>query len=301
MFHGEAVSWLKQLLFITTIIISGCGTDSSSPQEPENDPPEPEGFVDVTFLGNHGVMLDDGENKVMIDGMHNGGDSVGLWSAISPAQCVLLQAADAPFDNIDVTMVTHNLSDHYNVGIIGHYLFNSPETQMLAPSGVRDSIATFGDYASISDQVVMTVNPAVNGRSQATINGLSIDVLNMQHFNENCTDCGRNYAYMLTLGELKILHLGDADMLDSDNINNFDLAAEDIDILFLATPYPEFVTAAQRDVLNSWINPGQIVAMHLNIAQQSDIISNISNVYPEATILTTPMSVIRFEAKDFVN
>ena len=36
MFSEKAVSWLKQLLFIAAIIISGCGTESPSPAEPEN-------------------------------------------------------------------------------------------------------------------------------------------------------------------------------------------------------------------------------------------------------------------------
>ncbi len=292
---------LGSLMALFTI---SCSSDSETPMEMEEDPPPPvnvEGFVDVTFLGNQGVLLDDGEHRVIIDGMHQGGGAGGFWTSLSQAQDALMQGAQPPFNSINVSLVTHNHTDHYSVSVIGHHLFNSPSTQFLAISGVRNALQGFGDFQSISSQVITNINPSSNNRQSATINGVEIEALNMHHFTEVCGECGRNYAYIVTLGNLKMLHLGDVDMLDNNNVNSFNLAAEDIDILFLATPFPQFVSAAQRTILNSWISPKKIVALHINSNQRAAIVANINSTYPDATILTQVMTTVRFEKKDFVD
>ena len=277
--------------------------DATTPEEMIDDPPDPvpETFVDVTFLGNQGVMLDDGVNKVVIDGMHTGGNTNGFWSALSSEDDLRLQGGQPPFDSVDVAIVTHNHIDHYSVGVIGHHLFNNGNARFLADAGVRSALQGWGSYASIASQVVINVNPAPDNRQSTTINGVDIEVLNMHHFTEVCGECGRNFAYIVTLGDLKLLHLGDVDMLDTGNVDSFPLAGEDIDILFLATPFPQFVTAAQRTILNNWISPRKIIALHINSNQQAEIVANINNIYPEAEILTVPMTTIRFEKKDFVD
>ena len=255
--------------------------------------------VDITFLGNQGVLIDDGDKRVIIDGLHRGANSTG-WTSLPAAQRVLLQNAQPPFDSDDVAMITHNHLDHYSVFSVGQHLNCNPDTRLLTLSGVRGTIQSFyQDWPLISSQVITNVNPAPGQRVSTLINGVQIEVLNMLHFTNVCGPCGRNFAYIVTLGDIKMLHLGDVDMLNQENQVNFDLANEDIDIVFLPTPFPSFVTSQQRSTLMSWINPKHVIALHVSVPNQAQVVANLNIVYPEATVLLQPLEAVRFLNVDF--
>ena len=256
-------------------------------------------FIDITFLGNDGVLIDDGEKRVIIDGLHRGAGTT-VWSSLPADKKVLLENAQPPFDSVDVAMITHNHLDHYSVFSVGQHLNCSPTTKLLTISGVRGTIQSFyQDWPLIAGQVVTDVNPTPGQRVSTTINGVTIEVLNMLHFTNVCGACGRNFAYILTMGNIKILHLGDVDMLEQENLNNFNFANDDIDIVFLPTVFPSFITTQQRNTLMSWINPKHIVALHIHVPNQTQSLANLNSVYPDATILRQPMEQVRFYSVDF--
>lgn len=250
-------------------------------------------FIDITFLGNQGVMIEGDGKRVIIDGLHKGAGTP-FWSSLSDDKRVLVENAQYPYDSADVIMVTHNHTDHYSVASVGQYLNCSPSTKLLAINGVRNAMPLYFNYSAILPQIITNVNPQNGQRVATNINGVDIDVLNMHHFVPVCGECGRNYAYLVHFGEITILHLGDVDMLDAENINAFDFSNDDIDVVFLATPFPSFVTTQQRDAMNSWINPAHVVALHMNTNEQATISVLVDNIYPDASKLTEPLSKMRY-------
>lgn len=250
-------------------------------------------FIDITFLGNQGVMIEGNGKRVIIDGLHKGAGTP-FWSSLTNDKRVLVENAQYPYDSADVIMVTHNHTDHYSVPSVGQYLNCSPSTKLLAINGVRSAMSLYFNYSTVLPQIISNVNP-LNGQRVATnINGVDINVLNMHHFVPVCGECGRNYAYLVHFGEITILHLGDVDMLDAENINAFDFSNDDIDVVFLATPFPSFVTTQQRDAMNNWINPAHVVALHMNTNDEATISVLVDNVYPGASKLTEPLSKMRY-------
>ncbi len=275
--------------------------DSGGPGEDMETPPDitpDSGAVTITHMGNQGVMITDGTDKIIVDGLHRGANS-NTWTSLSGSDRSNAESANAPFDQVNLILVTHNHTDHYSVSSIGSHLSSSSTTRFYGITGVRNAMQLYSGYSSIRSQIISDVDPGAGQRVSANMGGIEVDILNMHHFVPVCGECGRNYAYIFTIGGIKMLHLGDIDMLDQDNIAEFPLADEGIDILFLATPFPSFVNEDQAATVASWINPKKIIALHLNTSSQSQIVSNINREYPDASILITPMQILSFDLEDF--
>ena len=148
--HFRGIASVITCIFIIFVWLNGCGSELPDSTNPNITAPEASisksqqdsSFIDITFLGNQGVMIDDGNKRVIIDGLHRGANSTG-WSSLPANKRVLLENAQPPFDSVDVAMITHNHLDHYSVFSVGQHLNCNPDTRLLTESSVRGTIQSF--------------------------------------------------------------------------------------------------------------------------------------------------------------
>uniref|UniRef100_UPI00404B2D0A hypothetical protein n=1 Tax=Fulvivirga sp. TaxID=1931237 RepID=UPI00404B2D0A len=96
--------------------------------------------------------------------------------------------------------------------------------------------------------------------------------------------------YLITLEDKKILHVGDA-KLDVKNLEKFNLAKEDIDVTIL--PFWQLGPAEQKNIINTYIDPKQILAAHIPPSGQDKAQENIDGLgYENVTILTQQFRTI---------
>ncbi len=242
--------------------------------------------VTITYISNEGVMVADGTHKVLIDAVHRTAPGNG-WIVPPLAQMTPVEVGQAPYDNVDVIMVTHNHGDHYSPTAIGNYLAANPNTKLLAPPQVRQNFT--------GSPQVLTPTPALGQSETVEVNGMTIEVLHARHFNIFGNDFSgvENYVYLVHMGGKKLMHFGDVDMVP-DNISVFGLASQDIDLIVIPT-FSTLVSAIQRDTISMWINPRQIVAAHLLSGSIDSIMASVLNFYPDAWIFTIPFEQLIFE------
>lgn len=236
--------------------------------------------VKVTYIANDGVMIEYNGKKVVIDGINRASNLDG-WISPSNNDLMAVENGDPPFDDIDVIMITHPHGDHYATSAVQNYLANHPNTKLIVPTAIENA---FSAYASqIADFEVDKFE-----RINLVENGISIDVLHIEHFDQFGNDFSavESFAYLVELGGKKFLHTGDIDYIDSQ-LDLFDLLSDNIDVAFIPT-FGNLVSAANRDALMTNVNPANIICLHFLISTLTATLNQVSNIYPNADVFTTP-------------
>lgn len=89
--------------------------------------------VTITYLQNDGVLISDGTHKVLIDAIFNFASG---WINLNAAEAAKIINAQAPYDDIDLVLITHNHGDHYSPGAVNTHLSNNANTKLMAPPPV---------------------------------------------------------------------------------------------------------------------------------------------------------------------
>ena len=265
------------LVFCTILLAA---TRGNSRNMPDGDPPQND--VTITYLQNDGVLISDGTDKVLIDAIFN---SLSGWINLNATEAAKITNAQAPYDDIDLVLITHNHGDHYSPGAVNTHLSNNANAKLIAPPPVA---------ANFSGTQIVNINPA-RGQSQTlTENGIEVEVLHLRHFDAFGNDFSgvQNFGYLVKIGGKNILHLGDVDMT-VQNFQNFGLAEKGIDFVLIPTfNAPAHFMTSHRDALNSQIQPANIIALHLLSGSIASIQQQVNGLYPGATIFTTPLQSV---------
>ena len=242
--------------------------------------------VKVTYIANDGVMIEFEDQKVVIDAINRTSNLTG-WVSPSSAALRAVENGDPPYDNIDVIMITHGHGDHYATSAVRNYLSNNPQTKLIAPSSIRN---TFG--ASSSQLVHISLDKFE--RTNQTLNGINIDILQVEHFDQfgNNFSGLESYAYVVQIKDKKFFHAGDIDYVDS-KLDLFNLLPDNITAAFIPT-FGNLVNAENRDALINHINPKHVVGLHFQTASLSTTLGQIHSIYPGAITFTTPFQIAKF-------
>jgi len=246
------------------------------------------GIIRVMYLQNDGVLISNGENQILIDAVVNVG-SLGGWVSLAGSEQTKILNAEAPYDQIDLILVTHVHSDHYGISAVTTHLDANPNTKFIAPPQVLSGFAT-------RSQIINFDVPKFS-RDTVIVNNITVDILSLRHFDAFGNDFSTviNYGYLIELDGFKILHLGDVDMT-SENFDNFNLANEGIDMVIIPTFVQSVhLTTTNRDVMLNQINPTDIVGTHLLSGSITTITAQILAIYPNAIIFKAPFESIAYQ------
>ena len=237
--------------------------------------------VKVTYIANDGIMIEHDGKKVVIDAINRAGNLTG-WISPSSAALMAVENGDPPYDDIDVIMITHNHSDHYATSAVQNYLSAHPNTKLIVPASMRGSFGAFGSQ-------VVDVSLNKFERVNVVENGIGIDVLRVEHFDQFAYDFStlESYTYVIEMAGKKFMHTGDIDYVDSQ-LDVFNLLADDVTVVFIPT-FGTLVTAENRDALVDNVAPENIVCLHLLSSGLITTLGQISDVYPMADVFRTPL------------
>ena len=249
--------------------------------------PEPEVEVEVTYIANDGIMISDGENKVLIDAVIRAGNLGTAWISPSASALLNVEQGKPPYDGVDAVCITHNHGDHYAINAVQSFLNAHPDAKLLAPPQVRANFPP-------NPNQMLALNPSQFSKETVVVNDIEITVLYVRHFDQFSYDFStvENFGYMVNMGGKKFLHLGDID-LSRSMLEDLDLLDEEIEAVFIPT-FGTLVNAQNRNALNTNIAPKQVVALHLLVSTMNTTIAQVNTFYPDAIIFTTPFETITF-------
>lgn len=218
----------------------------------------------ATYLANAGVLLQDGESKVLIDPLFRLSHEYYL-SVPGPMENSMLNG-DAPFDGVDALLVTHYHLDHFSPNLLLNYLMINPGVQLFAP---EQAGAALRRYASEDDspllERVTELNLSHFGEPfRHELGEILIEAVRIPHSGWPDANRGtQNLAYRVTLNQAAtVLHLGDS-APQADLFEKFSDYWNERKPHMVMAPYWFFLEGDGRRILDSILGGASSVGVHV--------------------------------------
>lgn len=235
--------------------------------------------VTMTYLGNMGVLLESARGSVVIDALHRAAPA--QFTAVPSRLLEPLENAREPFRTIDAALTTHRHADHFDAHSVARRLAADSSIVYVAAAETIDSLrARVTNLAEHSR--TRRVSNADHAESALLIGDIEVKVLDLPH---NPTSSRRvaNVGFLIELGGLNILHVGDADPVAA-NFQRHNLAARRIDVALVPFWYLSSADVAVRRAIGARI----WVATHIPPSNTGAVRRQVLARVPDAIVLITP-------------
>ena len=231
--------------------------------------------MEIYYIGNEGFLISSGSKNVLIDAIHT-----HPWYAFTP-EAVLKKMMDSqsPFDNIDLLLVTHSHSDHFDPHLTAQFLLHHPGTILVSDPRVIERLKQVmkEDFQKISKQIKQ-MNPGFGEAADLTIRGIKVKVLGLTHGYPDYLNLG----FIISFNGITLFHPGDMHPeLNVEYLKGLHIENQGIDIVFRAP------------VLDSplWMDnqPQYYIAMHIRPDQMERRSAQILKNDPDAIIFKETM------------
>lgn len=254
--------------------------------------------LEVTYIANEGFLIQSGDQKILIDGLLRR-DFLGKYLKDPGPAFTAATTAQAPFDDIDLVLISHIHYDHFNPEATLKYMAasNAPivcpqqvATQLTAAPGFRDRIKA--------------VTPPPNRSQRMAVGGIDLKVMRLRHgpFYETDKTTGErrdrhasieNVGFLVTMGGRSFLHIGDSGLDDPAEYPKAEMPRDGVDVLFAGSLFWGAV-AEREPLVNKVIRPKNIVAMHLAPNQSPKRTPQHKLAFPNVAVYKKP-----FEKRTF--
>ncbi|MCF8373642.1 MAG: MBL fold metallo-hydrolase [Bacteroidales bacterium] len=235
----------------------------------------------ITYIANEGFLIETGSQKIITDALFDNID--GNWCD-SPSDSIvdLMKKALPPFNDIDLITISHKHQDHFNEGVVVQFLINNPGAKVICPKQVEFVLAQNPNYGKFKKNII-AITPDLYCDSITAVSGISIRILRLEHshYMEEDTIHGgqinrhrdiENLGFVFNVEGIKFFHCGDTNPLNEKEYASFKLKDAEIDIAFLERLF--FSKGAESiAILNKYIDPKEMILMHINPANQ-ELFSN---------------------------
>ncbi|MBC7895165.1 MAG: MBL fold metallo-hydrolase [Cytophagaceae bacterium] len=215
------------------------------------------GGVTVTLLANEGVHLSSGTQQVLIDGLFRYYGSEFALPADSTRAA--LEGARAPFDSVDLVLVTHRHGDHFHPTSMVSHLAANPRATLVTSRQVIDSMRGSLATASAVRSQLRAYTTEPGRRSRLVVGGIPLEVLGLPHGGVRHRRV-EHLGFVVDIGGRRVLHVGDTDISEA-SFAPFRLDTARIDVALL----PSWMVTSDegRRVIAQWIKPKHVVVFHL--------------------------------------
>ena len=232
--------------------------------------------VEITYIANEGILLTAGDTRVLIDGLFR---EYQTYPFLPQPHQDRLETAAAPFDSIDLILVSHKHGDHFHPASVARYLQSNSTAQLVSSEQVVNEIQSqTSAYAAIASRVT-AVTPPLMQKVTMTAAGIQLEVLGLGHGTGRHGEI-QNLGHIVTIGGKKLLHVGDANP-DIGIFETFNLDQAGIDIAFL----PIWFLTNAADLIREHIRPKQIFVVHMARGAEG-LEAEVLRAFPEAVPFT---------------
>jgi len=237
------------------------------------------GEVSLTYLANMGVLVERGGVRVVVDGLHRGG--LSEYAAVPAPLLQALEQARAPFTSLDLALTTHRHLDHFDAASVAARLAADTGVVYVAARETVDSLYARSTLPRPHPRVRAAVPPEQN-ETRLSFTGLELAVLDLPH---NPTPSRRvaNVGFLMDLGGLRVLHVGDADPV-SERFAPHRLSSRGVDVAIV----PFWYLTGEDDAVRTSIGARIWVATHIPPADTALVRRQVLARVPGAIVLTSP-------------
>lgn len=242
----------------------------------------------VIHLANEAFMVEGAGHKILIDALY--GEGFPEDPVIPLPLRTQLEAAEPPFDAVDLLLATHRHADHFDAAAVGRFLAASPNTRLLTtPQSVEDLKAAVADYDAIASRVE-AIYPAENEPATRAYDGFTVIVHNLHHGRTREPPV-ENLGFVIEIAGVRVLHAGDTEM-DADDFAAWKVG-NGIDVAL----FPIWYFHAERvPWIQEHVKPRVLVPIHFPSEGAEARVERVKGILPQAPILLQPFEEIVVKA-----
>lgn len=254
----------------------------------------PKHNLEITYISNEGFLLTSINHKILIDGLYSNG--YGIFSVPPKEVPDKIMNTEAPFDNIEMLMLTHYHKDHCDPELINKYLskyknvrFVSSEQSIVFIDG-----NCFGFIGKKKQFDIMT--PELNQSVSKTVDNVPIKAFGLKHlsfYNKDSIDLEQtmfNVSFLFEMDGIRIFHSGDIEKDAFQNYLKNHKWTDSVDIAFLYEGLLD--SESGLDYVLNLLHPKYIVAMHVQPKEEEacvDKIKKLKTRFPNIMFFRNPM------------
>jgi L-ascorbate metabolism protein UlaG (beta-lactamase superfamily) len=232
--------------------------------------------LSMTLIGNAGFVFWQGEWAVAIDGF--------LSYGVDPDIQERMRTSEAPFDDLDLILVTHSHYDHFDAEWVTAYMPANPDVALVGPQDVLQQVQALLPGIEVERLVLVEHDLGPNEASTFTVAGIVLDVTNYPHSPERQP---RNVGYRIHLGNAVVFHTGDIVVEAMENGGaDHALATLPVDVFLV----PHFLLEQSvYESFTSTIPVRFVVPMHIRVSGLSNGCSAAERRFDSVICFTAPL------------
>lgn len=215
------------------------------------------------YLGNEAVLVSSHDRKVLFDPFfHN---DFGHYQKVPEDIRQAIFDANAPFDGIDLIVISHAHEDHFSAPDVARYLSAHEETVLVAPQQAIKQLASLTQFPEIQSRLHAVALQFGDPAWQQTIRNIQVDAVRIPHAGWPGRANVENLVFRLTFSSnTTVMHMGDAD----PQIEHYLPHQKHWDTLSTQLGFPPywFLQGAEgREILKTVIHVEQAVGVHVPV------------------------------------
>jgi L-ascorbate metabolism protein UlaG (beta-lactamase superfamily) len=243
----------------------------------------PSAGLAVTFVDNDCFLIASEGQKILFDPHERLSQNIRKQ----------LREGEAPFDGIDLILVTHTHSDHFDSKLVGEILRRNPQALFgSTQQAVNDLQGELEDYSKITERVWI-FEPGEGDMIEAELKGVKIKVMNFPHGVPIM-----NLGFIFEIDGWRVLHTGD--VAKPEILEMYDLSEAMIDVAFVPYIYlldGTYRSEKGRNTVLEEIGADQVVPMHYAVDKTmvGDLEEALTKSQQEGVIFQEALETAIFE------
>ena len=224
----------------------------------------------VDYVANAGVKLTVDDKVVLIDALFGPHQQ---FKSLTAQEFDLLTHQRA-----DVALATHKHSDHFGAKRTSSFLKYNAKALFV---GTPESVDQIKELPNLKQ--IKTFNFSKYQSAQINHRDISITVLDFPHMSPGKGQA-TNFAYIVQMGDWKVLHVGDADV-NREVINAHNLAQYQLDLVLIHDLFPQQHDNYQE--LIKLMNTKKVAFVHMVDEKAQPFSTWLKQHYPQGDLLVT--------------
>jgi len=246
--------------------------------------------ITITKLANAGVILSDGETRVMIDGMVV--EPYSVYGALPPEAIPSFNQALAEFASVDLALVSHRHHEHNQPEFACDFMQASRSTLLYTSEQVIGLMREkCRDFMTRSPRVHV-IDPQYGAPEGIEIPGVKVTVFPLSHGTRKDALI-QNFGHLVEMGGVSVLHLGDAAM-DAEDFERAGLAQRKIDVALV--PFLYFQPGPGTELITKYLNAPLKIAVHIPPGELGEVEAYMAETFPKVVVFERPLQEVRFSA-----
>jgi L-ascorbate metabolism protein UlaG (beta-lactamase superfamily) len=240
--------------------------------------------VQITFVGNEGVLVEAGRQSVLIDALF--GDGAAAFTSAPRALIDAVETARPPFGDVAAALATHVHPDHFNPYSANRFLQHSPSSHLVSTEQAIALLeAKSPDFDTLVDRV-HAVAPREGEVRAIEIGGVAVSAFGLSHGKVNYGDV-QHLGLLVELEGASVLHLGDG-VIAERSLRDAGVLERRIDVALV--PFWYLTYPLGRRLMETALRPQRTFAVHIPPEHERRLVEAVGDFDPKAVPLVEPMS-----------